>query len=647
MRYSAGLDGLRAVAVSAVIAFHFGVSSVFGVGVDIDGSAGVTVFFALSGYLITRLLLQEQARSGRIDLPQFWTRRLRRILPVSTLGVVAAIAVTLWKGLPSIAVQARASLLWHANWERFGSHVAYGGSTYAPLEHYWSLAVEEQFYVVLPLMMVLVFAIAGRRTLTVVFAAAAVGSAVVAQLTAGDPQAYYRTDARVVEMLAGSLLAVVATGRFADRFDRLRSGVSSAVFGHGALAVLVVCLVWSWHPHRLVVTALTVVVIATEPRLLSCRPLPQIGLISFAAYVLHPIALIAVEGDAFAALVLTAAASTASLFVVERPLRRGLPWTTVRPVLAVGLAGALFMAAAAPFEDRTVLAQSEVAPVLVTTTAPPVAGPDTSPAVGPSTGSDLASSPSDGLPAASPSSADAASTIPDRPIRISTAGDSTMQFNLAPALEAWALQDPGVEYVRAPVVQPNILGGPVGIGLEKVACGLDYATRQRSESSEGIPPEACDWTEWIPAGLEQMDLDVLIVSFGGPTAMWERLVDGEWSRPGEPEFDAHYIEIMESFEQMASGFGTRVVWLAWPDVSLPPEVKMTHPTGYVAWEDPLVVDGLAADAATRACSVDLRHMSRGATGQDGLYMDTTHFDADSAAEAVVEIAPEVIRCAGV
>jgi hypothetical protein len=89
------------------------------------------------------------------------------------------------------------------------------------------------------------------------------------------------------------------------------------------------------------------------------------------------------------------------------------------------------------------------------------------------------------------------------------------------------------------------------------------------------------------------------------------------------------------------------VWLAWPDVSLPPEVKMTHPTGYVAWEDPLVVDGLAADAATRACSVDLRHMSRGATGQDGLYMDTTHFDADSAAEAVVEIAPEVIRCAGV
>src|SRR3954465_7725265 len=116
------LDGLRAFAVLAVIANHFGA--------PVDGPAGVTVFFALSGFLITSLLLHEHDRSGRISMRGFYGRRARRPLPASPLAVLLTVMVVAVKGLPTIGRQAQAALTYWANWERYGSHVAYGQSTF-------------------------------------------------------------------------------------------------------------------------------------------------------------------------------------------------------------------------------------------------------------------------------------------------------------------------------------------------------------------------------------------------------------------------------------------------------------------------------------------------------------------------------------
>ncbi|MGZ4673069.1 MAG: acyltransferase family protein, partial [Ilumatobacteraceae bacterium] len=125
-----------------VIAYHFGAS--------INGGAGVTVFFALSGYIVTTVLLREHEQRGTIHLRGFYIRRLRRLLPASTIVVIATVLVGRAMHRPSIFRQSVASLTYWANFERYTSHYSYGATAYAPLEHYWSLAIEEQFYLLLP-----------------------------------------------------------------------------------------------------------------------------------------------------------------------------------------------------------------------------------------------------------------------------------------------------------------------------------------------------------------------------------------------------------------------------------------------------------------------------------------------------------------
>ena len=139
----AELDGLRALAVLPVIAFHFGA--------NVNGSAGVTVFFALSGFIVTTVLLREYEQSGSIRLGNFYMRRFRRLLPASTLVVIATVITGWILSKPPIVRESLAALTYWADIERFTSTYSYGQSGYAPLEHFWSLAIEEQFYVVLPL----------------------------------------------------------------------------------------------------------------------------------------------------------------------------------------------------------------------------------------------------------------------------------------------------------------------------------------------------------------------------------------------------------------------------------------------------------------------------------------------------------------
>jgi peptidoglycan/LPS O-acetylase OafA/YrhL len=151
------LDGLRGVAVLAVVLYHAGVPHVAG------GHLGVTVFFTLSGFLITSLLLLERERTGRISLRSFWGRRARRLVPALLLCFPLVAAVVALSSQP-----ARSGLV-VANWRFVLAHQSYTDlfALPSPFQHFWSLAVEEQYYLLFPLVAAVVLARAGRRGLAV------------------------------------------------------------------------------------------------------------------------------------------------------------------------------------------------------------------------------------------------------------------------------------------------------------------------------------------------------------------------------------------------------------------------------------------------------------------------------------------------
>src|SRR5262245_33093968 len=150
--YEPALDGLRAVAVMAVLFFHARFSWAQG------GFLGVSTFFTLSGFLITSLLLREHATTGSISLRSFWRRRFRRLLPASwlTLALVIAMGAAGWWNndqLRDLRGDVPAALAQVVNWHFILADRSYGAQFAAPspLEHYWSLSLEEQFYLVFPL----------------------------------------------------------------------------------------------------------------------------------------------------------------------------------------------------------------------------------------------------------------------------------------------------------------------------------------------------------------------------------------------------------------------------------------------------------------------------------------------------------------
>lgn len=237
------IQGLRAVAVLLVISDHLW-------GRPAGGFVGVDIFFVLSGFLITQLLLREHARTGRISYLDFYRRRVRRIVPVASLVLVVTVAATY--GLYNagrghqVATDAAWAFGFLANWHfaHIGTDYFLGGGPVSPLQHYWSLAVEEQFYVVWPTLLGLAAWLVGIRrapqgksgrrsaTLAGLVVLAAVGLfAFSMQHSASDPvAAYFSTADRAWELLAGAAAAVVA-----PTLARLPRAVSP-LLGWGGLA---------------------------------------------------------------------------------------------------------------------------------------------------------------------------------------------------------------------------------------------------------------------------------------------------------------------------------------------------------------------------------------------------------------------------
>jgi peptidoglycan/LPS O-acetylase OafA/YrhL len=232
LSYSPGLDGLRAIAVMAVLLYHADLSFIPG------GFLGVEVFFVISGYLITALLLAEWRQKGTINLKDFWLRRARRLLPALyvLLVVTLAFAVVFLPGeVAGLRADVIAAVGYVTNWFLIFGHESYFEAVGRPslLQHLWSLAVEEQFYLIWPIALAVGLGTARRRhrlVLTVALVGAAASAVAMAMLYAPgvDPsRIYYGTDTRATGLLCGAALAFLwAPGdkyRSTDKWASLRS----------------------------------------------------------------------------------------------------------------------------------------------------------------------------------------------------------------------------------------------------------------------------------------------------------------------------------------------------------------------------------------------------------------------------------------
>ncbi|MEI8238095.1 MAG: acyltransferase [Actinomycetota bacterium] len=371
-RYLPALDGLRALAVAAVLLFHADIGLAGG------GFLGVSTFFTLSGFLITTLLIAEHGRAGRISLRGFYGRRARRLIPAAYLCVAAVLALGfVWNAsqrqhLPGDAIAAVANV---ANWRfAFASHSyldLFLGAP-SPLAHFWSLAIEEQCYLILPL--VVAFALRrGRRRLALVLGTLVVASLVATLLTHDLNVVYNGTHTRSGELLVGALAAVLVSWRPLGR----RAQVVSAAVG---LTVLAVCAVTTdLHTHWLyrggflavsLASAAAVVGLAGDhalARVVGNRWLVAIGRVSYGIYLFHwPVFLILTKDRLHwptaallaARLAVTTVVTLASYRFLERPVRLRQLLVGRRPalvVLSVAVAtlvvGALVVVPAPRFND--------------------------------------------------------------------------------------------------------------------------------------------------------------------------------------------------------------------------------------------------------------------------------------------------------
>lgn len=367
------IQGLRAVAVLIVVAYHAGMPFVPG------GFVGVDLFFVLSGFLITQLLLREIAATGTIDLREFWARRARRILPVSalvlatTMLAVRAFMSPLERG--AIGTDVLWSALFSGNWRFAQQQTDYLASDRdpSPVLHYWSLGVEEQFYLVWPLLLIAlagVWRISGRRTtgralifggaFTVVILASL--AYCIRTTAANQPYAFFGTPSRAWQLAAGALtaLAVPAILRWRPRTRAVLGAMGLVLFG---LCVLVLdesgsagLAYPSWLAVAPTLAGVLLIVSGTGPysrlnRLLAVRPLTYVGDISFSLYLWHwPVLVIGMAAlDArtpevrVTLVVLALALSVASHHLVENPLRRARVLVR-RPALSLAVGAALVVA---------------------------------------------------------------------------------------------------------------------------------------------------------------------------------------------------------------------------------------------------------------------------------------------------------------
>jgi peptidoglycan/LPS O-acetylase OafA/YrhL len=536
------LDGLRGLAVAAVLFFHGGHLT--------GGFLGVDAFFVLSGFLITSLLLAEASDRGRIALGAFWMRRARRLLPalVCVLLAVAVYARVLAKPdeLATIRGDALATIGYFANWRAiFTSHDYWSlFRSPSPLNHTWSLAIEEQFYLVWPLLVVaIVHGCRGRVAATrllvtsITLAIVSLTWTLVLFDPANPSRVYYGTETRVASILVGAALAAwlalrgplqsrrarsaleaIAIGALlllATAFARL-SGSSAILFRGGlfALAIAVVVVITaSVHPHR-----------GPVSRLLSFRPLCRLGLISYGVYLWHwPIYVVINESRAHLAgwpllalrIAVTLALAALSYRFVEQPIRKG--------------AGSLL-------EPRRFTIALATGAVLVAA----IVGATASASAPPALVADRIRPP---IPAQTSKSAPIAGIQPvPRIQRVLVVGNSIALYT----------GDEGFKRLRTTPRLDVLNLGSVGCRF------LPEETRSRSAVGDIWEDQAQLCRDNWEFAVSVFHPDVVVMLISDPTDTTHE-INGKWTEPCEPEYDTVFARQLHEQIRMLASKGARVI----------------------------------------------------------------------------------------
>ncbi len=373
-RYRPALDGLRTVAVATVMVFHFRPSWLPG------GFVGVDIFFVLSGYLITGLIRDELVRTGSLDLGRFYARRVRRLLPAALITIATTAAATWWLGddleRELVADDILPAAFAWSNWHFLERQTDYfaADNDLDPFSHFWSLAVEEQFYLVWPATIVGLWLLARRLTrrpapslaLLVALGSVAGLAAWWASTDHAPVTAYYATWFRAAQLGAGAALAFAAP----RRAELTRATAASATTAVGLAGIIAVTATidtgdaypGAWGPAVTLATVATVAGLEADPRswaaaALSWRPIVYLGTISYGLYLWHiPVASFLPRiadrydlGDLDRFPVLVAATlvlAAGSGWAIETPVRQNAGLSRLRPVVLVATALAVFAAGA-------------------------------------------------------------------------------------------------------------------------------------------------------------------------------------------------------------------------------------------------------------------------------------------------------------
>jgi peptidoglycan/LPS O-acetylase OafA/YrhL len=536
--YSPALDGIRGAAVIAVLLFHGGLSWAKG------GFLGVDAFFVLSGFLITSLLVQEWRDEGFVNLGAFWARRARRLLPALIAVVIGtawfAAAVAPPDARHSLRLDGLATLGYVANWRFVASGATYFGRAElpSPLRHTWSLAIEEQFYLLWPLAVTALFrrrlSLRALAALSAGLAAASAFLMAVLVHPGGDPsRVYFGTDTHGQSLLIGAALAFLLASRAGGARAPVPAAVHAAALPSGVGLVAMWALTsgndaWLYRGGFLVAGLAVAVVIAsvtTAPgslaRALTAEPLVVIGRMSYGLYLYHWPIYLTLNGERthvhgplllLVRLAATAVVAALSYRFLELPVRRGalkgVRLAAALPAAALAAAAVLVAATANTGASSTTLAAAQH------TQAP--------------------------APAAQTPTQSRPSRAIGHPVKVMLIGDS-----LAKSL-GWGLTG------QAPKLDAKVTDeSTLGCGIAR---GTPYKDQDRTPAQ---PPQCATWPEQWQQSVDRVDPDVAILLFGRWEIM-DRFHDGAWTHIGDPAYDAYLATEVDTAIGVLTARGARV-----------------------------------------------------------------------------------------
>lgn len=524
----------------------------------------MSVFFTLSGFLITSLLINECENSGRINLKAFWGRRLRRLAPASLVVIAGVVGLASWLSTSieasRIKGDAISATLYFSNWRFIYSGHSYGElfASPSPLQHLWSLSIEEQLYVIVPVVIAGLFAVGlRRRGIGMVLLVGVVGSTIATMFTNSHELIYYGTHTRAAELLLGSALACL----FGQRIERLAvdkakpmsllyivpllgviglarfSSVDSPWVYSGLLTLFAglsaICLIASVHagPVR---------------SILSSSPLVRIGEVSYGLYLIHwpvivwlnservdlqPTALFVLQ------VIVTVILTLVSYWLIEQPIRRrkvllSVRWAASSFVAAV--VGVLILASAILASASS---QVNTAPDVLVTIAP------TSSVVDPVN----ASSTTIVGGSAKPARVDRTG-----PLSVLVIGDSTAE-NIATAL------------AQASDGSLGVISGVLGCPLLKVA-----QVRDRKDSQQDV--SYCPSNEQLVRD-HVSEVDAVVV-VAGVANQWAYQYAGSdvWVEPASDQYKADLDGFLENIEDIVAPYGLPILVFETPPVRDNPKI---------------------------------------------------------------------------